>query len=620
MNNTLRFIRKYWLLPLLATLLLHGCIPTITLPTGPDRAPSAQSNEAAAFVAKSDFLGAAQTYLRLADQSRPPEQLHYRMQGIEYLLRINRDAEAKAQLAKLRLAPGDDAALRARYALAQAMVAQSAGDINTCAQWLHQATQLGIPATQREAYHTLAALLAESRKEYLKAAEERARLDSLLTAGFDKSSNQSKLWQDLTELHTGAIPAAASKDNHWNGWLDLARTTKETPPGLLAGALAQWRARYPGHPGQSLPLGQGQAASALFPSTPPPLPDSVQPLAAKAHIALLLPQSGKFALPAQAVQEGFLAAWYEDSGAQYPVRVYHADQGNAGAAYQQALQAGARFVVGPLEKSAIEALLQQSNTGGTSNGNALSVPALFLNALENTAVPANVYQFALAPEDEVEAVASQAWAEGHTTAGVLYPTSDKGGRLLQAFHQAFGRMGGKIVEAVSYDAQNYATAAQTIAAAYKQKSISVLFLVAKPEIARQIKPMINYHLAHTLPILALGQIYSGHPSPRYDEDLSGIRFVEMPWLFPETNLDTRILANLQQQSPQMMQEYQRLAAFGLDAYRLARNLLQQGNSGQLSISGATGKLELDASRRFRRTGLVLATFQSGRPVPSPHAP
>lgn len=598
----------------LACLLLAACVPT--LPSLNPSNPPQPDPVAVGHAQRGDYLEAAQRYLELADRARPREAGHYRLLGIEYLLRLDRLDEAKAQLTRVRV-DKKDTDLLARYYLAHARLSLVEEQVPQASANLREAEKYGIPAEYRKSHHRLTARIAEANQDYLAAARARAALDPLLTAGFEQQGNQESLWRDLTQHHQGPLPAITGADA-WNGWLALARLARETPPGHWGGSLPQWRRQFPNHRAEQhiVPrLLGGQLATTTPTQQPRPLPRQLGDAQYAAHIALLLPLSGKYAAPAQAIRDGFLAGWYGERA--YPVRIYPAAPEQAQAAYRQAVAQGAKLVVGPLQKEAVVAL--------TGNPASLSVPTLLLNTLDEqrvTPLAPQIFEFSLAPEDEARLLAEQARREGHVSAGVLYPDNAKGERMSAAFTRFFDEQGGMVTTTAAYDETTYSTAASTIARAFRDQQISVLFLVSRPRDARQLRPMLNYHLATNIPILALGQIYSGRPSAHYDSDLNGIRFVEMPWLFSDTNLDLAAHNTLARDLPEHLENYQRLAAFGLDAYRIARHLLRTGGRAAV-LSGATGELALTSAQRFYRRQLVWARFERGLPVPltaSPAAP
>src|SRR5690606_41593336 len=94
------------------------------------------------------------------------------------------------------------------------------------------------------------------------------------------------------------------------------------------------------------------------------LPDMIQALkrAAKDRpdsVALLLPLNGPLADAAAAVRDGFITAYYSALSQGYPVpqvRFYDSGTQDAISLYNQALDAGAKLVIGPLDKQQVATL------------------------------------------------------------------------------------------------------------------------------------------------------------------------------------------------------------------------------------------------------------------------
>src|SRR5581483_10503418 len=130
------------------------------------------------------------------------------------------------------------------------------------------------------------------------------------------------------------------------GWLELAPLAAKTAhnPTAAAADVTAWLAGHSGHPAVEV------VRSELLGEQP-------QPLAAQAHIALLLPITGSAGPLAASVRDGFLSAYYQTPVQERPiVRVY--DTGGANSVADDitaATQAGADMIVGPLMPQAVAA-------------------------------------------------------------------------------------------------------------------------------------------------------------------------------------------------------------------------------------------------------------------------
>ena len=98
----------------------------------------------------------------------------------------------------------------------------------------------------------------------------------------------------------------------------------------------------------------------------------------------------------------------------------------------------------------------------------------------------------------------------------------------------------------------------------------VVFLAAFPQAARQIRPLLRFHRAEDVPVLATSHVYEGLANPQADQDLDGVMFADMPWVLTpnEHSLPTQV-RNLW---PDASGALGRLYAFGADAYTLIARL------------------------------------------------
>ena len=143
-------------------------------------------------------------------------------------------------------------------------------------------------------------------------------------------------------------------------------------------------------------------------------------------------------------------------------------------------------------------------------------------------------------------------------------------------------------------------------------NMSFLFMVANPNQGRQLKPLLNFHYARNLPVYATSYIYDGTPAPRRDQDLDGVRFVDMPWILYQ---DTRLHQLARETWPEGHGRYNRLFAMGVDAYRLQARLYLLRTVAGSDLPGVTGNLHLDGARLVRESDW--AEFRRGQPQPLP---
>ncbi len=313
------------------------------------------------------------------------------------------------------------------------------------------------------------------------------------------------------------------------------------------------------------------------------------------HIAVLLPlKSGPYTRVADAVRRGIWEAYRVQPGAGLPLVIYATgdDPFDITKSYERAVRDDARLILGPLTRSAVSAL-----AGSTL----VSVPTLALNAPETDApLPQNLYVFGLQVENEARQVAQLAAEEGRKRALVVTARTGLSKRLSQAFIEEWSRGGHQISEefALTSDPAELAKLRDSLALG----NADMVFLALD---AQQAK-VIRSYLGLSMPIYATSLVNAGSDTLGRLE-LNGVRFVDMPWLLVPD--DPAVMTYTRLDPTQANTETQRFYALGIDAYRIALDLLKP--QPQLApLDGVTGRITLDRERRFIREP-VPAQFVQG---------
>ena len=328
---------------------------------------------------------------------------------------------------------------------------------------------------------------------------------------------------------------------------------------------------------------------------PAPAATATVATVAAPHVALLLPlKSAAFARAAAAVHQGFMAAAV---GTAVDVKLYATDDQTDGilSAYQDALQQGARMVVGPLTRSAVTALAASSLVG---------VPTLALNQPETDGVlPQNLYLFSLSVEAEARQVARSAFADGRLTALVIGTGTPLSRRTGQAFLDEWRSLRGESAGQVDLpkSPDDYPALREAIAS----HPSDMIFLAADAEKARLARPYLSAAVA----TYATSQIYGGKTDQLKNIDLTGIRFVDMPWLLQPDH--PAVMAYPGADFPSV--DLARLYAFGIDAFRLAKLMAEGRPHRGFTLDGVTGRISFKSSQIFERQ-LTPAQFVQGEAV------
>ncbi len=575
-----------------------------------------------------EYLPAAQEYLRLAGESQGDAALAYRLDGASALVLAKRPDAALEILDGVR---GQSLSrdLQIRRNLVKAQLALVEQRPEQALILLGAAPADDAPPELATRYHSVRADAFEATGAHIDSARERVRLELLLTDGAALNENRRRIWGSLTQLSPEALEAAyIPPPSTLGGWIELAAigSSTITDPGTLGQAIALWRRRYPGHP----------AGDNVVPML---MDDSLIAWAPARSVALLLPFEGKFANAANAVRDGFMAAWFADADIENRPTVLVRDtaSGDIWNIYNRAIEEGADFVVGPLRRTAVTRLadsasmpvptlaLNYSDTGNRTSGDASAA-----------APTSGLFQFALSPESEARLVAEYAWFAGRRNAAVLAPAGTWGERVATAFSDAWENLGGTVVELQTYlsDGSDMSTPVRKLLdiddsdarfsslrqvlggnvrrEARRRQDVDFVFMAAFPRQARQLRPQLEFHQAQDLPVYSTSHIYSGIADPEADRDIDGVVFGDMPWILdPATSGGTlrREVATLWSNS---LNAFIRLYAFGVDAYYLVKELGKLRAQQYAEFQGVTGRLSLNENNQIDRR-LMWARFKKGTP-------
>lgn len=459
----------------------------------------------------------------------------------------------------------------------------------------------------------LRVLELEQQADFISAVRERISYYEYLDRDADIAANSTGIWRNLNRADKETLRELYRSDPRaLAGWLELAiiNRTMLAQPESLARALASWQDTYPMHPANPAIVAQVSAAGRLYHRRPE-------------RVALLLPMRGAFQEAATAVRDGFISAWYNSAEYRPPLRIYEANSLNIEQAYSQAVTDGAEFIVGPLEKQALRKL---------SNRAALSVPTLALNNVPpapdmaaggDTILPP-LMQFSLSPEDEARQVAERADADGYGRALVMIPGDEWGRRLQSAFRDSWQAAGGLVLETMDYDPRtnDFGTPVkrllnvdgsesrtrqlrQTLGMRLenrprRRRDADMIFMAAFPIAARQLIPQLRFHDAGEIPVYATSHSFTGSVNQQADADMNGVRFPDLPWILAPGDEISAIKDLVNDSFRADSSVYQRLYAFGADAFNVIPHLARLAFDEKTEFHGATGALSMSGDGRISR--------------------
>lgn len=612
---------KYAFLPaLLAILLLTGCAPEPLVRPDPPETSAAESIQT--LIEQGRFDEALVELEGRIDNLGAGEADRLRLAVAEQLLRAGAAEQARQQLGTVRTVELDRED-QTRLALAWAELALVEGD-NATAGWLLAQVADGLPPTLARRHAELEGRLRGSSDQPARNAVQ--TLETSLRAGdFEPDLALALLIEfPLATLQALAIDYGRRAD--LAPWLDLAVTAREflLDDERLLPALERWQQRHPRSAYQARDAARWVAAWRQI--QPPP-----------GRVAVILPgPDSTLARPGRALRDGLLAAWTRLPPERRPELEFFYTPDAAEAvigAWFSARESGAELVIGPLSRDQVDALLALGDG---------AVPLLLLNHPSDrqalSRFPGLASAYALTPEEEAELAAARALVDGHRRALILRQDSDWGDRVAESFSQAFGLGGGRIVRDSRYSAaqvdhsillevvlgldrsrERAGNLQRTLgmpleAEGTRRTDADLIFLAARSDDARALRPQLDFFGAGDLQIMATSHVIAGAPDPRRDQDLDQVLLPISPWFLDGTREgQARVQAERRYdglQNPTLS----RLFALGVDALGLLPWLDGMRADPALYLPGLTGHLSLD------REGLVMRDLPfvriiDGRPVP-----
>jgi outer membrane PBP1 activator LpoA protein len=567
----------------------------------PVETPVASQARARSLAGEGRHAEAARAYADLAD-AIPAEHDDYELLSAEQWVAAGNVAEARQAFAAV--SPDARTKLSTSRALVAAEIAVAENDGTRALQELDS---IGVPtsADLAQNYWYLrgtSAFLTGHPVEGARAYIERERY---LTDAAALRGSREDLFNKIRTAaeHGQSLKPPSQADAVLAGWLQLGPVAVELErdPMHAPAALENWRRLFPQHPANDSVLTAAQSQIAVASEFPD-------------QIALLLPLSGRAEAVGVAVRDGFIAAYLEQAAASRPrLKIYDVAAESVAGAYQHAIADGAAFVVGPLTKEDVAALVPLS-AGRT--------PVLALNFLSDSVnASGDFYQFALLPEDEARIVARRLAADGKRSGVAILPDGEWGTRVGAAFSDELTHLGGTVLDSGRYEAgrPDFTDVIRQTLQIHGAKGepsthrgdAEFIFVAGTPNAERLIVSQLKFHYAGDIPVYATSDSFE--PDPGANADLDGLLFPDMPWMVSDDPVTGRIRDAVRDAWPARTARRDRLYAFGFDAYRLVPALRSKTLTGAAEIIGVTGRLRLDDHNRIRRE-LDWAQIRNGVPA------
>jgi outer membrane PBP1 activator LpoA protein len=551
---------------------------------------------------------AVENLLSMSRNSIRPASEAFALEAVDILLEAGATNEAEMVLSDISEIENLPSVLQIRYALARSAIAL-----------INEEPAIVLRLLTGPLFGELASLdpaLHRSIREYratayfhtdqhIAAVRERIQLGPLLP-DIDRGRNNSAIWEVLSNAPDSTLTSIDGGIDSYElrGWLELMRLVSNNQYDIQTqiNNIEQWRRIWTQHSAASLHPAPLSMLYEIWDKRP-------------REIALVLPVQEPLG---KAISEGFLSAYYDAlaRGQEVPrIKVYDTSfRSDVLTLYDQAVDDGVDMIIGPLLKDAVRRM-QRSNRP-------MPVPTLALNYGDpGEGSPEGLFQFGLAPEDEIMQAAENAWEAGYRNAAVVTPGGDDYLRIQNTFVDYWTELGGKVVSLDSFgNSRDYSPmvkrvfsidASEARAAQIRsliprtniefvprrRQDIDFIFLLANPDEGRQIKPTLSFHFAGDVPIYAMPSIYDGGNNTAANRDLNGVIFNDAPWILENSD---PLKSSVNQTWAPASGPIQRLRAMGVDAYRLHRRLEQMHTYPYIHLEGATGMLSVKSDGTIYR--------------------
>lgn len=342
-----------------------------------------------------------------------------------------------------------------------------------------------------------------------------------------------------------------------------------------------WQSKYPEHPlsfaAENLAAGIAASSNLGAASGLDATSGQVVSLKEGDRLAVLLPLSGRFAASVgEPARLGILAA-LQDRNSNLKVTFYDTNRMTMEEIASALGQNGTNFIIGPILKPEVDALLSTN----------ITLPAIVFN--QPASPREQLYYYNLGPDYEGALAASKIYHDGHNSPVVIAPESTRGQRAINGFTQVWQQANTNGPITCRYADINTVQAALTTCPLNNADAIYINATASDVIKVRGVLP-------DNTPLYLTDRSYMGLNHSSGELALAGAFLGDMPWLLTDNALKKDLMATL----PQADAQVQRIFASAYDSINLAFNLerlhqdradVLHGISGDLQI-GSNGIIEM----------------------------
>jgi outer membrane PBP1 activator LpoA protein len=474
----------------------------------------------------------------------------------------------------------------ARFQLLRAILLFDGNNAPSLLQELQRIESNKLPRAAQSRFYALSGQLNEQQGNTLSAAIAYSQLEQLSEQAEQKDFLISAIARLLSNTPSWALQNLQPSDEKTKAWMQYELIQRIDNQTDREAQLALWLNTHPNHPANTQRSTKKRLIAKRY-----------------QHIAVFLPMSGDLAYAGNTLREGITAQWHLTNPSDRPkLSFYDTNNADITSLLLTAINEGAEFAIGPLEKQAVSQLAQTET---------LPLPVLALNHVPLNAKNRSLYRFALLPESEAEQAADFLWMQNHHAPLLFTPNNAWGERMAQAFKARWQKITGTLPahqtyndEAVDFSAdikmplhltaseQRYESLRKLLGEKInyeprRRDDVDAIYLAAQPRQAQSFAPQLEFHRAGDLPLYASSSIWNGFLDKQQLADLNGITVSDAPLLLARKDHDA---AN--QMFPDTLSDL-RLYAMGRDALKLAFYTDALSQDSKQTLDGQTGSLSID---------------------------
>jgi outer membrane PBP1 activator LpoA protein len=595
------------------TTVLFGCGTT----PAPEKPKQTQVSLVSASLQPADYLTQA------ANADSTEQRTRYLLLAAHAFINEGDASAATKTLKSVENDLGQNTELLAEHKYLKARVLELTSTYDDALRELNYPAQWKLADWQMVAYYQFKARLYQATKQPIEQARQLSLLSAYLPMA-EASEVNDKIWRILQPMHEQTL-LNFSQDTStpiFAGWLQLAYIAKHYAinPSELVQHLGNWQHENPTHPGAiKLPTDLEKALN-----TKPYQPK---------NIAVLLPLSGKRASVASTVKQGIMSRYLSNPDSNVSINFFDTAKG-AKIAYEQAMSAGAEFIIGPLFQSEVEQLQQPTlaaetaeplNAGPVTEGIEIpvsiepsyipnQVPQLYLNHVDEFTPNDETFYFALSPANEASDAADKLFSDGIVNPLILASNNSIGKRMAESFNAKWTELTQKPAEVHLYDpgdkmkvtvqkslgvidskeriARIKALIGNKVEADFRsRRDIDAIYMISGNHDLPLLKPFIDVNFsvfAEPVPLYASSRSRVEDSSRNTALELNNLNISDIPWLLTDSP-EAKLVESLW---PTWSYGQKRLYIMGYDALELVGKLAQMRALPGYQFSGRSGMLSV----------------------------